>query len=66
MSKYSRDMIAKVLAVTDIVKLIGSFTDLAKAGENRYKAFFRIDGGNPLLINGTRQMCQCFEKGNLI
>jgi len=65
LSKYSREMIAQILAANDIVDVIGGCIDLKPAGVNRYKALspFTNEKTPSFMVSRDRQMYHCFSSG---
>ncbi len=65
MSKYSREMIAQILAANDIVDVIGGCIDLKPSGANRYKALspFTNEKTPSFMVSRDRQMYHCFSSG---
>lgn len=62
---YSRDVVAEVLAATDIVEVIGVSLDLKPAGSNRFKGLcpFHNEKTPSFSVNRDRQMYHCFGCG---
>ena len=65
MSKYSREMIAQVVAACDIVDVIGGCIELKPSGGNRYKALspFTNEKTPSFMVSRDRQMYYCFSSG---
>lgn len=65
--RYSRDVVAQVLAANDIVDVIGACLDLKPSGSNRFVALcpFHKEKTPSFSVNRERQMFYCFgcEKG---
>lgn len=65
MRKYSREMIAQILAANDIVEVIGGYLDLKPSGMHRYKALspFTNEKTPSFMVSRDRQMYHCFSSG---
>ena len=65
LSKYSREMIAQIVAANDIVDVIGGCIDLKPSGMNRYKALspFTNEKTPSFMVSRDRQMYHCFSSG---
>ena len=62
MQKFSREIVAEVLAATDIVDVIGGCIELKPAGSGRLKAPcpFHIEKDPSFYVNRDRQQYYCF------
>lgn len=65
MQKYSRDIVAQVLAAIDIVDIIGASLELRNAGSGRMKALcpFHHEKTPSFTVNRNRQIFHCFGCG---
>ena len=65
MSKYSREMIAQIVAANDIVDVIGGCIELKPSGTNRYKGLspFTNEKTPSFMVSRDRQMYHCFSSG---
>lgn len=65
MSKYSREMIAQIVAANDIVDVIGGCIELKPSGMNRYKGLspFTNEKTPSFMVSRDRQMYHCFSSG---
>ncbi len=63
--KYSRDIVAEVLAANDIVDIIGSALELKPSGSGRLKALcpFHHEKTPSFMVNRHRQIFHCFGCG---
>lgn len=63
--KYSREIVAEVLAANDIADVIGQRLDLKPAGPGRLKALcpFHIEKTPSFTVNRPRQIFHCFGCG---
>ncbi len=65
MQKYSRDIVAQVLAANDIADIIGAALELKPAGPGRLKALcpFHHEKTPSFTVNRQRQIFHCFGCG---
>jgi DNA primase len=65
LSKYSREMIAQIVAANDIVDVIGGCIELKPSGMNRYKGLspFTNEKTPSFMVSRDRQMYHCFSSG---
>ena len=65
MLKVPREVVAEVIAATDIVDLIGQYIELKPAGSRRYKGLspFSAEKDPSFTVSTDRQMFHCFSTG---
>ena len=65
MAKYSREIVADVLAATDIVHLVGGYLELKPAGAARFKTLcpFHTEKTPSFTVSRDRQIFHCFGCG---